>query len=716
MKLTLPIPVCAFIAGAAFYGQAIHANTASATIDTPLSAVGDSITASADSASVKTATLNEVVIEAERVIKRGNTMLLFPSKRDKRFAAGGIDVLSNMNIPDVIVNPITKEATSAGGETISMFIDFLPASAQQIREIRPQDIERIDIIHSPDDPRFQNARVVANYIMKKYLYGGYTKVDGTQKFMPYYGNYGLYSKFSYKKMTYDLSAGTSYFNSGNESKGESISEYRFASGTIERKSATESMKSRNIMPRVSGRAVYNSNGISIANSIGFNYSRQKPFEQTSIVDFSDIFDSSRSHSNGNTVNKGASWNGNYWFALPANSSLSFNGSFSWADNTNNSTYRLADYAPIINDISEQALNTYGTFTYTKRIGAHSVSGIAAGGWSRNKLDYNSSDDTGVHYREGFGQIGASAHLSFGRFMISPSIRISLSSQKINNRSLTDWYPKTFIPFYIQLSRVQSLNGSFEFAMGRPDASFLSPVLLRNNEIDAVRGNENLSDYDFYSAGLGYSHYFGPWLRARFDAKFQHFKNDIVPIYSEEISESGTPMMVRDVVSDGSYSNTTLSLNLSGEYFQRRLTVALSAGARYFAQRGLTRRDKWEPHFWISASYYLGNFRINAYFTPSSKSYSTWYDIKTPAYFYIGGSWSWKDLFIDVQFSIPFRKSHIALWKDFNSAAYSFRSISRSPGYHQLANITVSWSFSYGKKLNRDDEVGKLGEAKSIILK
>ena len=56
-------------------------------------------------------------------------------------------------------------------------------------------------------------------------------MDGTQKFMPYYGNYGLYSKFSYKKMTYDLSAGTSYFNSGNESKGESISEYRFASGT-----------------------------------------------------------------------------------------------------------------------------------------------------------------------------------------------------------------------------------------------------------------------------------------------------------------------------------------------------------------------------------------------------------------------------------------------------------------------------------------------------
>ena len=400
-------------------------------------------------------------------------------------------MLSNMNILDVIVNPITKEATSAGGETISMFIDFLPASAQQIREIRPQDIERIDIIHSPDDPRFQNARVVANYIMKKYLYGGYTKVDGTQKFIALLRQ--LRPVFQVLLQEDDLRPfclSTSYFNSGNESKGESISEYRFASGTIERKSATESVKSRNIMPRVSGRAVYNSNGISIANSIGFNYSRQKPFEQTSIVDFSDIFDSSRSHSNGNTVNKGLPGTATtglpcaYQLIAELQRQLQLGGQH---QQLHLQTGRLCtNHQRHIRAGTQHLRHIHLHQTHR---GAFRQRNRKLSGWSRNKLDYNSSDDTGVHYREGFGQIGASAHLSFGRFSDKPQHKNKPFITKINNRSLTDWYPKTFIPFYIQLSRVQSLNGSFEFAMGRPDASFLSPVLLRNNEIDAVRGTK-----------------------------------------------------------------------------------------------------------------------------------------------------------------------------------------------------------------------------------
>lgn len=124
------------------------------------------------------------MIEADRIILKGDTIRLFPSRRDKRFAAGGVDVLANMNIPDISVDPRTHAVTTSGGEGVAMFIDFQPASSQQLRDIRPQDIERIDIIRSPQDPRFRNARVAANYILKKYLYGGYSKADGSQMFAP----------------------------------------------------------------------------------------------------------------------------------------------------------------------------------------------------------------------------------------------------------------------------------------------------------------------------------------------------------------------------------------------------------------------------------------------------------------------------------------------------------------------------------------------------
>lgn len=681
-------------------------------IQTPNINTGDTIRNSRDS--VET-TLQEVVIEADRIIMKGKTTMLFPTRRDKRFAAGGIDVLWNMNIPDIIIDPMTRNVT-VGGESVAMFIDFQPASDQQMSNIRPQDIERIDIIRSPDDPRFQNARVVANYILKKYLYGGYTKLDGTQMFTPYNGKYNLYSKFSYKRMTYDISAGTSYFNEGNEIRNKTVSHYSFSSGNLKRNSSVIDFKSRSVIPVVTGRAVYNSRSVSISNTVGLNYNREHPSRNRSEVKYSGIFESATSDTHSDSRNKGLTWNGNYYFALPSMWSLNFNGNFNWSENSSSSTYTLQNYTPIINDISERLVNTSGFLNLGKKLGRHNLNIFAGGGWSRNKLDYVSSNATPLYYREAYGQAGVSMNIGLNNVNLSPSVRLSLSSQKINGMEFTRCLPKAFVPFYIQLGKVQSLNGSFEFAIGNANTSDLSPVLVRRNEVDAVRGNENLDSYTFYNSRLGYSHYFGPWLRARADVSFNFQNNIIVPVYNEEMSPDGTPMMVRDVTNDGSISTTKFTLNLSGEYFQRKLTVNLSAGARYFAQRGERRRDVWAPDFNINASYYLGDFRISAYFVPETTGYSQWNDLKNAVWFYISGAWSWKDLYVDLRISNPFRKSYRSGLMEFNSDAFSTEKVLHSNAYHQAARLTVSYSFGYGKKLDRRDEVRDIGGSHSIILK
>lgn len=108
-----------------------------------------------DSLGIKGYDLQEVVVTAKNVIRKGNRIELYPDKRDRRFAAGGADVLHNMNIPEISINPQNGSVTYADGEAVSMFIDFQPASTQQVADLRPQDIERIDIIRSPEDPRFQ---------------------------------------------------------------------------------------------------------------------------------------------------------------------------------------------------------------------------------------------------------------------------------------------------------------------------------------------------------------------------------------------------------------------------------------------------------------------------------------------------------------------------------------------------------------------------------
>lgn len=660
--------------------------------------------------------LREVVVKGSSVVRKGNSIILFPTSRDRRFASGGVDVLANMHVPEVVVDPLTGEVRASDGEKITMFIDFLPASAQQLREIRPQDIERIDIIRSPADPRFEGARIIANYVMKKYAYGGYTKLDGSQYIPPFSGKYSLYSKFSRAKMTYDISSGLNYARQDDHAGQEMTSHYDFGDVTLERTELTDGYRSRTLTPRVSARAVYQADGITISNLAGFNFTRLKPYDQSSAVDFSDIFDSSSSRRTASQYNRSAIWKGNYYFRLSPVWSLNFSGNFDWSDNADNSSYALNGYAPIINNISEQIVHATGRLSLSRKIGKHFLSLFGSGGWTRNKLLYASDADTELYRREGYGQIGANMNLGFNRFSLSPGFHLSLSGEKVNSTAYTRLLPHAFVPFYLQLSRRSSLNGSFEFAIGGPSASQLSPVLVRTNEVDAVRGNENLSNYRYYNARLGTSRYFGPWLSARLEAVFNCQDNILVPVYTPMYIPGETPMMVRDVINDGTMYRTSLTASLSGSYLDSKLALSMAATVSNYAQRGLTERNGWETNIWAEANFYAGNFQFQAYVNPAVKQYTPWALYKTPLFWYVSAGYSFSNLYVDLRFSNPFVKSYAEEWQTITADNYTSHKTTCTRYYHEAIKLTLSYSFSYGKKLNRNDEVGTLDASESIILK
>ena len=664
---------------------------------------------------VKVNELQEVTVSGNSIIRTRNSVTLFPSKRNKSFACGGLDVLSNANLPEIQVNPATGTVSSTDGTSVTFFIDYQPASMQQLADLRPQDIMKIEILSSPEDPRFQNAKVVANYIMKKYEYGGYTKFNGDQFVPAFVGRYGIYSKFSYKKMSYDVSAGLNYNLRGNSTGERSDAVYEFGSDELSRKSKTEKYKSTQLLPRVSARINYSAAGVSIVNSFGFNYSRLNPFRSTEQVTYSKYLDSGESHMNKSQRNRNFVWNGNYYFALPREMSISFYANLNLGDNKDISAYALNEGLPIRNNITEKIIDVVASLTLSKKLGAHNIGVSAAGGWNRHKLVYEDVLQNDVYNREGYGQIALSAGLEFNKFSLRPSLTLSLSSEKMNDVKFTKLYPKAFVPFYLQFTRRSSLNGSFEFAMGSADAAQRSPVLVRINEIDAVRGNENLKSYKFYNGRLGYSYTFGSWLSTRVDAQFNCQDNILVPVYSIIDYQSFGKLMVRDVINDGAIYNSSLTLSLSGNYFKNNLSVRLSGSINNYAQRGDVNRTKYYAQYWLNASYYIGDFRINGYFSPSSRQYTAWYDVKTPMYWYLGASWAHNGLFIDVRFNNPFIKSYKSSTKTFSCDIYSYKNVAYSPEYHQSVKIAISYSFGYGKKLNRNNEVGKLQDAGSIIL-
>lgn len=132
--------------------------------------------------SIKTQELDEVVVEASNQRTSSNVSTYIPKARQKDAAADAISLLSQMAIPQIEVDPISRAVKTASGQGVSIFIDYLPATSQDLQGMRTQDVKKVEYYLYPTDPRFQGARYVINFIMQKYEWGGYTKISANKWF------------------------------------------------------------------------------------------------------------------------------------------------------------------------------------------------------------------------------------------------------------------------------------------------------------------------------------------------------------------------------------------------------------------------------------------------------------------------------------------------------------------------------------------------------
>ena len=171
-------------------------------------------------------TLDEVVVQGrtQRIVKYG--VEYTPDKRMKRQAADASKLLQAMQIPQLVVNPISKGITTLSGKSVSMFIDYVPATDDDLSGLRPEDVLRVEVLDYPEDPRFNSAQHVVNFIMHKYEWGGYTKLSGRAWFLEENrGNANVYSKYVRKRWTLDASAGGTLAY-GNQARGHNEEIYR----------------------------------------------------------------------------------------------------------------------------------------------------------------------------------------------------------------------------------------------------------------------------------------------------------------------------------------------------------------------------------------------------------------------------------------------------------------------------------------------------------
>lgn len=173
--------------------------------------------------SIKTQELDEVVVKAQMQRTSPTSTTYIPTVRQKNASQNAVDLLRQMAIPQLQINPVSDAVTDNAGVDVAIFINYLEASKEEMEGMRMPDVRKVEYLEFPSEPRFRGAQRVINIIVYEYDYGGYTKLTTNENFlMGFSTRNNIFSKFSYKKMTYDLYVGASHWNNhhgGNTVKG-----------------------------------------------------------------------------------------------------------------------------------------------------------------------------------------------------------------------------------------------------------------------------------------------------------------------------------------------------------------------------------------------------------------------------------------------------------------------------------------------------------------
>lgn len=660
-----------------------------------------------------TRALGEVVVEADKQFITEEKTVFLPTRQEKKISADGTALLQHMGIPTIYVSPIDNAIQTASGEGVTAFIDYLPATENDLANLRTMDVVRVEVFDYPKDPRFGGARHVVNFVLKKYEYGGYTKISGKQRFIDNTGNYTVASKFVYKKLTYDLSGGFNYNQSRHIGQNTETS-YKFPEQEITRtETAGEGInKSRTIFAAL--RAIYQTPKTLISNTIGLQaVDHPDCFNSSNTIFSPEVYQSDMTQTNSDNSNFTPSWTGNYQFILPQKYTLIFNPSASYGKYRQNYDFQSKSTS-IINDVEESAWAFGLDATLQKQIKSHSLSLFVSGGGRGNNLEYSGTTPTEVNTRNYYGVGRFAANMRFGKTWLQGNISLIYSRTTVNEYHKNEISPAYFISAGYTFNRKSNISVSAELSHWSIALSRQGDNMQFQNQIDAIQGNPDLESYPYNAVNIQYQ-----WLptntfsMALFGG-FYRFTDPICYLY-EPLENSTTPVMVRHYANFGFFNNWKYGgvalLRLLKNKLQIRTSITGETISNHTTQRNSGNLLKFDA----IAQYSFKNFWAQLTYQSKSKAINPTMQTETPHYYTLSLGWGNGNLNATFRINNLFNSDWEAYRQTIVANNYDYSAQAFSSNFHRSFEVSLSYSFSYGKKIRQSDLPQGTPSVSSAIL-
>lgn len=665
--------------------------------------------------------LRAVTVEAENAHLYADRSTYLPSANQKNMAADAVALLSQMAIPQIDVDPANKSVKTVSGQSVAIYIDYVAASQQDLIGMKTTDVKKIEYLLYPKDPRFHGANYVINFIMQKYEYGGYTKVSAAKKFGMNSADASVYSKFSYKDMTFDLYADESYMTdrySGTASTERFLFPDLSGSGerSIERTSTPITSKYRSNENNVTFRALYTTEKAQVSNTLSFNNTATPRKDYETAVSYSEaILPSTMTSTVASNRNLLVNYKNETYIGFNERVGVYAEAAYEYAHNKSESNYSQNE-ANIINNATEHShclrLTPSVVWNLNER---NSIMPYLHGEYTSYSLDYYGSSPSKQKY-DVWGLVGGVKYTyTQEKWNAGTQFGWTYANTNLTGTVIKDNYPMgnifaTFLP-----NKHNQFELRYAFTKQVPETYQKSPNILQQDELMWYTGTPGLKN-----SWNNYVHAVYTWIpgnRWQLAATGKMFivKDRVVTRYLPK-GPNGT--MLRQYVNNGSFQSGSIGVKGTAKFFDGKLIATLRPEIWLRKTTGEYALTHNEMTCVAQLTWYFGNFYLFGwYVTPSTyPNEESGIKERTPSRYQmeIGyGKGPWRASATAYNF---LRSSWKSRRETLSSQYYGFDRNIYSPDLHMSLQLSVSYSLGYGKKVRRGDEISGAGIGSSAILK
>lgn len=673
--------------------------------------------------SIKTQKLDEVVVVAQMQQTGASSSTYIPTGRQRTSAQNAIDLLRQLAIPQININLVDNAVSTPSGQNVAVYINYMPASAEEIEGILTSDVRRVEYLDFPTDPRFQGNEHVVNFIMQKYEYGGYTKATVSENFLvgKLSSRVSIYSKFAYKRMTYDLYAGASNHDI-NHSGTSTIGNYSLenADGTplyVTRNEILDNSHFKYNQYPVTFRAIYDSDKVQIANTVGFNFD-QSPMAETS-GSLSYVPKQAEEYSYRRYepyTSRYLVWSGNYYFILPRNFHLSVSPGINYGHTDNTYRYQSSENEDIVNDSKENVWHFRGSATLYK-IFTERQNGFfrVYYGSTSNDVSYFGTSPYDNDFLDTYAGAAIGYSFSNNKWNVSADAALQWEKNKINEQSVSEVYPLVNVSAGFSPSQKHSFRAYFHFGANYPGASEKTPNILQQNELMYYTGNPEIGLSRQVTFNMSYNWMPSNKFSASAFAQYFGEYNLYVPVYKPY--KDGAALL-RGFETAGDYNRTQIGMSFNYKLLDGNLQLAASPSISFYRMTGLFNIKRSPFTCNASATYYLGNFYFQASYQTRNITVQGNRGViyKDRDFYQILAGWSRANWNIRLSAMNLFRSDWLCATNTLNTPLYSETQFNDGNNFHRRLNLSVTYTFGYGKKVQRGNEVGEQSGASSAIMK